>query len=362
MSQLKPIQIVGGGLAGLALGIGLRRQDLPVTIWEAGHYPRHRVCGEFLSGHGLETLERLGLLGQMRAAGAVTARTAAFHSRHGALQTTLPAPALCLSRHRLDTLLAEQFRREGGNLLENQRWTSVGDAEGVVWAAGRTRQSSEHGWRLFGIKAHARNLKLSADIEMHFLVNGYVGICRVEDGLANVCGLFRSRTAIPDLGMTWRQWLCGPEGSLLNDRLARADFDDASFCSVAGLSLKVRRASDGPSCRIGDAISMIPPVTGNGMSMALESAELAMAPLIEYSRGAVTWETAARSVQQSCDVSFTRRLRFAAMVQRVLFWPPATEIALFLAARVPSFWNALFTQTRLATPLNPGSVGSAPLP
>jgi len=52
MPSCKPITIVGGGLAGLTLGIGLRQRGVPVTIWEAGKYPRHRVCGEFISGNG----------------------------------------------------------------------------------------------------------------------------------------------------------------------------------------------------------------------------------------------------------------------------------------------------------------------
>ncbi|HZI32692.1 MAG TPA: NAD(P)-binding protein, partial [Candidatus Binatia bacterium] len=52
MAHAKSITIVGGGLAGLTLGIGLRRRDVPVTILEAGEYPRHRVCGEFISGRG----------------------------------------------------------------------------------------------------------------------------------------------------------------------------------------------------------------------------------------------------------------------------------------------------------------------
>src|ERR1035441_4912314 len=34
-------------LLGLTLGIGLRQRGIPVTVLEAGHYPRHRVCGEF---------------------------------------------------------------------------------------------------------------------------------------------------------------------------------------------------------------------------------------------------------------------------------------------------------------------------
>ena len=60
MPAHKPITIIGGGLAGLTLGIGLRQREVPVTIWEAGNYPRHRVCGEFISGNGQAVLERLG--------------------------------------------------------------------------------------------------------------------------------------------------------------------------------------------------------------------------------------------------------------------------------------------------------------
>ena len=50
MKSLQPIEIVGGGLAGLSLGLALRQQDIPVTLFEAGSYPRHRVCGEFITG------------------------------------------------------------------------------------------------------------------------------------------------------------------------------------------------------------------------------------------------------------------------------------------------------------------------
>ena len=52
MAVMKSIAIVGGGLAGLTLGIGLRQRGVPAALWEAGRYPRHRVCGEFICGRG----------------------------------------------------------------------------------------------------------------------------------------------------------------------------------------------------------------------------------------------------------------------------------------------------------------------
>src|ERR1700752_4802487 len=99
----RPIIIVGGGLAGLTLGIGLRHKQVPVTLWEAGHYPRHRVCGEFISGRGLDSLDRLGLCELLKAAGGVAAHTAAFFpATRSARSRRLPSAALCLSPHVLD--------------------------------------------------------------------------------------------------------------------------------------------------------------------------------------------------------------------------------------------------------------------
>ncbi len=97
-------------------------------------------------------------------------------------------------------------------------------------------------------------------------------LCRQNDGVVNVCGLFRSRAAEPDLAKNWRGWLEGPADSALRKRLAGAEFLEDSFCCAAGLGLEPRRAAERAECCVGDAITMIAPVTGNGMSMAFESA------------------------------------------------------------------------------------------
>jgi menaquinone-9 beta-reductase len=91
---------------------------------------------------------------------------------------------------------------------------------------------------------------------------------------------------------------------------------------------------------------MIPPVTGNGMSMAFESAELAIEPLTIFSRGELAWTEAQQEIASACDKRFTARLRWAAWLQRALFQPVARPALLRLAARSDRLWRGIFTRTR----------------
>jgi 2-polyprenyl-6-methoxyphenol hydroxylase-like FAD-dependent oxidoreductase len=346
MGSAKPITIVGGGLAGLTLGIGLRQYSVPVTIYEAGNYPRHRVCGEFISGRGQATLTRLGLQGLFAHSGAVTARTMAFFS---ATRSTPPRPlpvaAACLSRFTLDTALAKKFRELGGELLTGQRFNNE-FGEGIVRATGRRPVGEENGARWLGLKIHARNVPLAADLEMHVSRAGYVGLCRINDGEVNICGLFRKRAGENDAAKPGPDWLRGPAGSLLRQRLANAEFDDASFCAVAGLSLQPQSAAGHSEICVGDSVTMIPPVTGNGMSMAFESAELALSPLAAWSRGELSWLAARQKIATECDAVFARRLAWAKWLQRLILTPILQNPLVTLASHSDAFCRLAFAQTR----------------
>ena len=345
MSEPRHITIVGGGLAGLTLGIALRKKEIPVTVFEAGNYPRHRVCGEFVSGRGLEILGTLGLKEKILAAGATEARSSIFFfGNSGSPVCQLPSPALCLSRFVMDNLLAEEFQKLGGELQAGTRWQND-FSDGIVRANGRRVQTTENGWRWFGLKSHARNVSPAADIEMHVFKNGYVGICKLAGGDVNVCGLFR-RNGSDAPQKNGFDLLRGNPGTVLNERLARAEFGEDSFCSVAGLSLKPQRASDKTEVCIGDALTMIPPVTGNGMSLAFESAQIAAEPLTAYSRDEILWTQARQKIANDCDKNFSRRLRWANWLQRLMFSP-------LLQAKPGSFifqsqmvWGMMFARTR----------------
>ncbi len=390
MSTAKPITIIGGGLAGLTLGIGLRQRGVPVTVWEAGHYPRHRVCGEFISGNGQAVLERLGLRGAFEKAGAIEARTAQFIAGKNKSPVRALPPALCLSRFEMDRLLAEEFRRLGGELREGERWPTgphnvVGQAfepagsrsfpassslftlfrlkpgtrkspepagwkacptqEGVIRASGRRPHPTANGWRWFGLKVHARNVDLRADLEMHISRDSYVGVNRINNGEVNVCGLFRARTGDSPVESKY-ELLRGVSGSSLRERLADAEFDESSFCSVAGLSLKPQRAITTDEICIGDALTMIPPATGNGMSMAFESAEMAIKSLVAYSHGERSWVEAHRTIARNCDNTFARRLAWARFLQTLMFSSVARNPIGGLLLRSELFWRLMFSRTR----------------
>jgi len=260
----------------------------------------------------------------------------------------------------MDALLAGEFQRLGGELRENTRWSPVGvqasagpgtvkrelQPEGVVRASGRRAQPTENGWRWFGLKIHARNVDLAADLEMHVSTAGYAGINRINDGEVNVCGLFRASRGDTRPVDSRFDLLRGKPGTILHERLESARFDESSFCSVAGLSLKPQRAAKKAECSLGDALTMIPPVTGNGMSMALESAEIAMEPLARYSRGERDWAETQWAVARACDAAFARRLAWARLLQWLMFSPIIRTRLGAVLLRSEFVWRVMFTRTR----------------
>jgi hypothetical protein len=254
-------------------------------------------------------------------------------------------PALCLSRFALDALLARHFRDCGGELREDQRWQGS-LSEGMVRASGRRAQSPQNGWTWFGLKVHARNIQLEADLELHSLKNGYVGLCRLPAGETNICGLFRRRVSSGEHSQRWQALFRGTPDTILYERLADAVFDETSFCAIAGLGLMPRRATGSNECCIGDSLTMIPPVTGNGMSMAFEAAELAINPLTSYSRGMSTWPEAQRAIAQACDLRFAQRLTWAKQLQKLMFMPGMCDSIAGMALRSEWLWRVFFARTR----------------
>ena len=246
----KPVTIAEEASPG-SRSLGLRQRAVPVTIVEAAAYPRHRVCGEFISGIEPADLAQLGVAEIFQPARR-HASTAWYEDGRVWFRASLSAPAYGLSRHYLDNALARQFIERGGELRAGQRHEQ--DGEGVVWASGRPR--SERGW--LGLKAHFDELELSDDLEIHLQDGGYVGLTRVEDGRVNVCGLFRGGKTQGADALPAACDAAGLPG--LGERLRGAQMIPGSLKGVTHFTLGWQRADEQRVC-IGDAAAMIPPFT-----------------------------------------------------------------------------------------------------
>lgn len=325
MSAPRRIHIVGGGLAGLGLGLGLLRRGIPVTITEAGRYPRHRVCGEFITGLKKQVAEDLGLDGALR-----SAREARSVSWHGPERTLLrhhlPEPALCLSRYSLDADLAEIFQRSGGELKTGRR-DETAPAPGIIRAVGR-RATKRGG--MIGLKRHVQGLELATDLEIHLGRGAYVGLTRVEGDRFNVCGLFRR--------------VSRGGGDILIDALRSAGLHrlaghlresrpvPGSDCAMAGLGYAPQL---GATSSLGDASAHIPPFSGHGMAMAWESAWLALPPLVAWAQGRADWDRTTQTIRRLHQAAFRRRLCWAWLLHSLLLHP------------VPARWAAALMRAKL---------------
>ncbi|MGJ8639127.1 MAG: NAD(P)/FAD-dependent oxidoreductase [Opitutaceae bacterium] len=338
---MKPLRIIGGGLAGLALGNALADADIPVSIHEAGTIPRHRVCGEFICGKGAQALKNLGLEATLTSS-KLHQTTKWFLRDRLVIEANLPKPAVGISRHLLDKLLADRFTASGGELLLNQRYKGEPQIEGTILCHGRQATKSE--W--IGLKCHCLELETCSDLELHLGRNGYVGLSSIENGRVNVCALFKNR---PKLKAKRDQWLttyldaCGLQS--VSKRIHSGAPDAASHVGVAGIQFSSLPTTSDSALRLGDAYSVIPPFTGNGMSIALEAAEYSFEPLVDYTKGASSWEQTVTQLNSLFRECFNPRLR-AARILHPWLSKPAGQHTLAALARMNALpFNFLYRIT-----------------
>jgi len=308
-----------------------------VVVSEAGSYPRHRVCGEFVSGVSDATLDALGIIEAFD--GALAPRTLRWSSVGRVIfEGALPVAARAISRHRLDERLAEILVDAGGELRVNERVDGT-CGEGTVRAAGRPKRA---GGSRIGLKAHVRGPRLQAELEMHAGSNGYAGMVEVEDGWINACGIFRVdrtlRARGPELLATYLEAGGNPD---LARALRTAEIREGSFSAVAGFE-PGRQPSRVGEFRIGDAERMIPPFTGNGMSMAFQAAEAALDPLAAWARGELDWIQACNHTRSALTRRFFKRMSAAALFEPFLTRRSTTHaIATLASANALPFHTAL---------------------
>ena len=194
MGSSVSVQIVGGGPAGSAAAVAALSESRSVHIFEKSSFPRHKVCGEFLSPEIAPLLDSLGIWQEFLRLGPAPIRRTILHFGKRFSKSQLPDGAFGLSRYEFDRLLFEKAIALGATTtrerVEASNCAAQGGSknrDGLVLATGR-KSIAAAGRRLFGFKAHFEG-PVNDAVELFFFRGCYVGVSAIENGITNICGI-----------------------------------------------------------------------------------------------------------------------------------------------------------------------------
>src|SRR6185312_10663351 len=223
------LAIIGGGPAGCAAAIVAARKGARVVLLERTGFPRHKVCGEFVSA------ESLGLLRNLLAIDfrhLLTRAPRISNSRiyldGSILEARIDPPAASIARFDLDAALwetccvdgvetnAETVVKsiEGNGPFRIASGAQVFEADAVINASGRwssftspevRARNNQEKW--IGIKSHFYEASASASTDLYFFDGGYCGVQPVATSTngsgtrINACAMVRADVAntLPDV-------------------------------------------------------------------------------------------------------------------------------------------------------------------
>ena len=366
------IAIIGAGISGACAAIRLAKNGTRVLLLEAGEFPRHKVCGEFLSPESKSVFARLGVLETLKNAGATEVNSARVVSRNGReLNLDLPQSALGISRFQLDKILAEAAQNAGAKLVCKTRVRAVTSensefeistshenfhAQIVLNAAGRnahwlqreeqiTPASDGKATKYVGLKTHFKNSNLPIGVvELHAWRGGYCGLVQVEGGVLNACLLTRYdvlQGRAPD--EFWR-WLLDHLPALCA-RLENAEIQ-MPWLATGNVAFNRSTPVEENLWNCGDAAGFIHPLAGDGMAMAARGGELSAAILSSHLRGEISEKQAREIYELAWQREFSSRLKWAGRFQKMLIDPQFIALALAVLSRAPSLGNFAVRATR----------------
>ena len=312
--------VVGGGPAGAATAWSLARAGVDVLVLDRAHFPRDKVCAEYLSPQASRIFSDMGVLDEIEGAGAAQLAGMILRAPSGETVNAEFAGVkgfaafrnrgLALRRTVLDEILLRRARLTGARVEEGTRVSDVardsrGRVNGVIVQGANSEQRqlrsrmvvgadglrSVVGRRLglvrarrwprrIGLISHYRGIEGMCGMgEMHVEREGYLGLAEVGHGVTNVGIVIpasRATAISGDREGFFREWI----GSRphLAERFSAAEQVSPVRATGPFNSVAARAYAPGAAL-VGDAADFFDPFTGEGVYAALRGGEI-LAPFI----------------------------------------------------------------------------------
>lgn len=352
------VVIVGGGLAGLTCAIHLSKYNRNVLLFEKVKYPKHKVCGEYVSNEVLPYLNSLGIFPKNQGAKEINTFEITT-SKNKTISSKLELGGFGISRYCLDNLLANKAIENGVEIKYEQvneiNFTDtifsvqLNSKENftsnfVIGAFGKRSNLDKSLKRKFidkqspflAVKTHVNGDFPNNKVALHNFEGGYCGVSKVENNHINLCYIasyksFKKHKNIQDF----------QENVVFKNHKLKAIFKESipvfdKPLTISQISFDKKPLIQNHILMCGDASAMIHPLCGNGMGMAISSAQLLSTLLVDYFENKIKSRDALEKMYLSkWKKRFDKRLFFGHILASIFENKFATRIVWFIVYLFP---------------------------
>ncbi len=273
---MKKVVILGAGLGGISAGLFLLEKGIDVSLIEGSSSLAVKTCGEFLSYEAIALLDHFGIFPKKEI------KEIHFHHQDRSFRKKIPIPCGSMPRLELETLLLQRFNTLGGKLILGHKVQKIVsrprfqlhldsrekiEAEQLIVSAGRFQGMpvpKDLPYR--GIKNHYITESPPDALNMTFFPKGYMGFSPIDHNKSVVSCLVKQD------GIDVEELLkMHPLSTHLQGR--EPLFQEWLQTPIGPFGCKALPLWPG-SYFVGDAAATIPPISGQGMTIALTSGQM----------------------------------------------------------------------------------------
>ncbi|HEY1463231.1 MAG TPA: tryptophan 7-halogenase [Terriglobales bacterium] len=357
--------VIGAGPAGSSAAITAAKSGAKALQLEKSRFPRHKVCGEFVSAESLELLSTLlapeyaKLLGE-----AIRIPQSRIFLDGRMLQAEISPSAASIARFDMDIALWRSSQEAGVETREQTTVQKISydsifriattagtfEAATVIDASGRwsnltakTGLMAQTKW--LGVKGHFAEPSPSQSVDLYFFDGGYCGVQPVElagehtNGRVNACAMVRADVAsnLEDIFAL---------NSALQER-SRHWQPLMDPVSTSPLIFRDPSPLRGNILCAGDAAAFVDPFIGDGISLALQSGALASRSLMASFAKIISLPQACENYLAEYQKKMARVYQASSKIRRALRVPRTIRKPfVFLLEKNPAITRYLVRKTR----------------
>ena len=368
MKENPDVIIIGGGLAGLTTAIHLSKYGLKVTLIERNKYPKHKVCGEYISNEVLPYLEWLGLnIADLKPS--VISKMEFSTSTGTTISCDLPLGGFGISRYVLDNYLYQKAIENGCQIIQD----TVTDIQFIenefrIFTSNNLELKSKIAIGAFGkrsnidqklnrnfiqknspwlaVKAHYSGNFPKDLVGLHNFKGGYCGVSKVENDTINICYLadYETFKLYKNIEEFQSKIVCG--NPHLKSILENCKLLFEKPLTISQISFEKKDTVENHILMIGDTAGLIHPLCGNGMAMAIHSAKIVSELVIEYLHNKIySRKELEEKYSKEWNTNFKSRLRIGRILSKILRMEKLASFLLQLLAIFPFLLPKIIKRT-----------------